>query len=43
MQIFEEGLECMQKISQVKPLSLPDLIKTGKNGILFKTIKKQNG
>ena len=43
MQIFDDGLDRMQKISQVKPLLLPDLIKTGKNGILFKTIKKQNG
>ena len=40
MQIFEEGLECMQKISQVEPLLLPNLIETGKNGIPLKTIKK---
>ena len=33
MQIFDDGIERMQKISQVKPLLLPNLIKTGKNGI----------
>ena len=30
----------MQKISQVEPLLLPNLIKTGKNGILLQTIKR---
>ena len=40
MQIFEEGLECMQKISQVEPLLLPNLIKIGKKGIPLKTIKR---
>ena len=30
----------MQKISQVKPLLLPNLIKTGKNGIPLQTIKR---
>ena len=30
----------MQKISQVEPLLLPNLIKTGKNGIPLKTIKR---
>ena len=30
----------MQKISQVELLLLPDLIKTGKNGIPLKTIKR---
>ena len=30
----------MQKISQVKPLLLPNLIKTGKNEIPLKTIKR---
>ena len=40
MQIFDDGLERMQKISQVEPLLLPNLIKTGKNLILLKTIKR---
>ena len=40
MKIFDDGLEHMQKISQVEPLLLPNLIETGKNGILLKTIKK---
>ena len=40
MQIFDVGLERMQKISQVELLLLPDLIKTGKNGIPLKTIKR---
>ena len=40
MQIFDDGLERMQKISQVELLLLPDLIKTGKNGIPLKTIKR---
>ena len=34
------GYEDMQKISQVEQLLLPNLIKTGKNGILLKTIKR---
>ena len=33
----------MQKISQVEPLLLPNLIKTGKNGIPLKTIKRPKG
>ena len=40
MQIFEDWLDRMQKISQVKPLLLPNLIKTGKNGIPLQTIKR---
>ena len=40
MQIFDDGLDRMQKISQVKPLLLPNLIKTGNNGIPLKTIKR---
>ena len=40
MQIFDDGLERMQKISQVEPLLLPNLIKTGNNGIPLKTIKR---
>jgi len=40
MKIFDDGLEHMQKISQVEPLLLPNLIETGKNGIPLKTIKK---
>jgi len=40
MQIFDDGLERMQKISQVEPLLLPNLIKTRKNGIPLKTIKR---
>ena len=40
MQIFDDGLERVQKISQVKPLLLPNLIKTGKNEIPLKTIKR---
>ena len=40
MQIFDDGLERMQKISQVKPLLHPNLIKTGNNGIPLKTIKR---
>ena len=40
MQIFDDGLERMQKISQVEPLLLPNLIKTGKNGIPLKTIHR---
>ena len=39
MQIFDDGLERMQKISQVEPLLLPNLIKTGNNGIPLKIIK----
>ena len=31
MQIFDDGLERMQKISQVEPLLLPNLIKTRNN------------
>jgi len=34
MQIFDDGLERMKKISQIEPLLFPNLIKTGKNGIL---------
>ena len=30
----------MQKISQVEPLLLPNLIKTGKNGIPLQAIKR---
>ena len=33
----------MQKISQVEPLLLPNLIKTGKNGIPLKIIKRPKG
>ena len=40
MQIFEDWLDRMQNISQVKPLLLPNLIKTGNNGIPLKTIKR---
>ena len=40
MKIFDDGLEHMQKISQVEPLLLPNLIKTGKNGIPLQTIKR---
>ena len=40
MQIFEDWLDRMQKISQVEPLLLPNLIKTRKNGIPLKTIKR---
>ena len=40
MKIFDDGLEHMQKISQVEPLLLPNLIETEKNGIPLKTIKK---
>ena len=40
MKIFDDRLEHMQKISQVEPLLLPNLIETGKNGIPLKTIKK---
>ena len=40
MQIFGDGLERMQKISQVEPLLLPNLIKTGNNWIPLKTIKR---
>ena len=29
-----------EKISQIEPLLLPNLIKTGKNGIPLKTIKR---
>ena len=36
MQIFEDWLDRMQKISQVKPLLLPNLIKTGKKWNSFK-------
>ena len=39
MQIFDDGLERMQKISQVEKLLLHNLIKTGKNRIALKTIK----
>ena len=39
MQIFDDGLERMQKISQVEPLLLPNLIKTRNNGIPLKIIK----
>ena len=34
MQIFDDGFEHMQKISQIEPLLFPNLINTGKNGIL---------
>ncbi len=40
MQIFDDGLERMKKISQIEPLLFPNLIKTGKNGILLKIIKR---
>ena len=40
MQIFEDWLDRMQKISQVEPLLLPNLIKTVKNGIPLQTIKR---
>ena len=40
MQIFDDWLECMEKITQVEPLLLPNLIEIGKNGIPLKTIKK---
>ena len=40
MQIFDDGLEHMQKISQVEQLLLPGSIKTGKNGIPLKTINR---
>ena len=40
MQIFDDGLERMQKISQVEVLLLPNLIKTVKNGIPLKAIKR---
>ena len=40
MQIFDDGLEHMQKISEIEPLFLPNLIKTKKNGIPLKTIKR---
>ena len=40
IQIFGDGFECIQKISHVEPLLLPNLIKTGKNGIPLKTIKR---
>lgn len=43
MQIFDDGLERMQKISQVEPLLLPSLIKAGKNGIPLKTITRPKG
>ena len=43
MQIFDDGLERMQKISQVEPLLLPNLIKAGKNGIPLKTITRPKG
>ena len=39
MQIFDDGLERMQKISQVEPLLLPNLIKTRNNWIPLKIIK----
>ena len=41
MQIFDDGLERMQKISQVEVLLLPNLIKTVKNGIPLKAIKRK--
>ena len=40
MQIFDDGFEHMQKISQIEPLLLPNLIKTGNNGIPLKTIER---
>ena len=40
IQIFDDGFERIQKISHVEPLLLPNLIKTGKNGIPLKTIKR---
>ena len=43
MQIFEDGLECLQKISQVEPLLFPNLIKKEKNGIFLKTNKRPKG
>ena len=43
MLIFDDGLERMQKISQVEPLLLPNLIKAGKNGIPLKTITRPKG
>ena len=36
MQIFDDVLEHMQKISQVEQLLLPNLKKKGKNGIRIK-------
>ncbi|MCQ2818128.1 MAG: hypothetical protein MJ252_12755 [archaeon] len=43
MQIFDDGLERMQSISQVEHLLLPNLIKAGKNGIPLKTITRPKG
>ena len=43
MQIFDDGLERMQKISQVEPLLLPNLIKAGKNGIPLKKKRPKVG
>ena len=43
MQIFDDGLERIQKISQVEPLLLPNLIKTRNNGIPLKIIKRPKG
>ena len=43
MQIFDDGLERMQKISQVEPLLLPNLIKTGNNGINLIQTRDQKG
>ena len=40
MQIFDDGLERMKKISQIEPLLFPNLIKTGKNAIPLQTIKR---
>ena len=39
MQIFEVWLDRMQKISQVEPLLLPNLIKIGKKEFLLKQSK----
>ena len=39
MQIFDDGFEHMQKISQVEPLLLPNLIKIGKKEFLLKQSK----
>ena len=39
MKIFDDGLEHKQKIYQVEPLLLSNLIKIGKKGIPLKTIK----
>ena len=38
--MFGGGLELVQRISEIEPLFLPDLIETEKNGIPLKTIKR---